>query len=260
MRSERPMVRLLLVVAVLGFQVGPSRFIAQTYGQVPPTSSDTVAQDSTDNVRPVGGHGPMLLGFAAAFAVTFFAPAVLPFINDYPDTAAIGLPRWRKHLAVYTTLGGTVRLPDRPGNRYGWRHSLTVEALWKSLYGQVQLDDVHAPDDATYRSLRAGYFLRPKPQVAGGLTFGYRWATGDEVQDAFLIGLPFVYAPRPPVTLWMEPIYVVSSRGLTWTLDMRTEFSIPRSPAFAGVEFGFAPLRQGGSYHWALRLLLGARR
>jgi hypothetical protein len=259
MGSGRLQLRLMLLVAVLGFQIGPSRSFGRAYGQAPPASQDTVAHDSTESPRGASGHGLVALGFAAAFPVGFLAPAALPFIEKYPDTAGVGLPMWQKHLAVYTSVGGTARLPDRPGDRYGWRHSMTVEARWKSLYGQFQLDELHAPDEARYWSLRTGYFLRPQPQVAGGMTVGYRWANGDDVQDALLIGLPFVYAPRTPVTVWVEPVYVISSRGFTWTWDMRTEFHVPRSPAFAGLGLGLAPIRQGGSYHAVLRLLLGAR-
>jgi len=200
----------------------------------------------------------MALVIAGGMVVFALAPPAFLLLPTKPDTTLPNLGFMANHFGAYATGGLAYRSAPEGESHYGWMHSASIEALWNRLYGEARFEAFDVADHVQFWTVGAGYLFQPLPNMAGGFTLGYRWAHGDDVQDAVEVGLPLVWG-REVAAGRFEPTYVISSRGVSWNYRLRLDLDIGRSPFVAGTCFDIKPLRQGGGYHATFTLLLGVR-
>jgi hypothetical protein len=194
---------------------------------------------------------PMFAGLFTALAVAppalFLVPGLLT-----PDTTR-ALPN---HYVAAYFMGGGIGGEDAPDS---WTHSENFDALRGHLYASLSVEHFYRRERLQYQTVRAGYLFRPNRGVTGGVTVGYRCASGTGGEDAVLIGLPITGGGQV-ASLRFEPIYAMSRAGVSWTYRFEAEVYLLPKPLFAGLLAEAKPLRQGGPYQGTIGLLFGVRR
>ncbi|MFI5236189.1 MAG: hypothetical protein ACHQXA_10795, partial [Gemmatimonadales bacterium] len=166
-----------------------------------------------------------------------------------PDTA-LQLPT--RHLEGYLA-AGVARTSSSNTFTLGEHIDLFVH----HLYGSLAYEDF-SRWDVRLASGTAGYLLRPRGPLAGGVTLGYRRATGTGAEDALLIGLPLVFGSER-AAMWFEATYAISHSGVSWGYRFQSDlYALPR-PFFAGLRVEAQPLRHGGDYVATVALLVGVQ-
>jgi hypothetical protein len=214
-----------------------------------PTPSDSVPRDSVP--RTGADMSPLVYAVFVA-ALTVAPPAVLlsSRFTDPDSTGTLG-----NHIAAYFAAGG---MDQHGSENHGDTYSGTVEVLAGHFYGTFRASDFRGPGHVQFLSARAGYLLRAKRVLAGGVSVGYRHVTGHNVEDAVEVGLPLVLGNEIGGVRW-EPSYVISSKGIAWNYRLQMELYLAK-PLVLGAAFEVLPLRQGASHFNVVSLLLGLRR
>jgi hypothetical protein len=212
-----------------------------------------------DSVRRAAGRyvGPHAL--QGALYAFFIAPAWIPYFIDPPAPGApTRLGFWRDHASLYLAGGGTMAEDGR------WAGSATVEALRGRVFGEARLEYFHlntAPQEILrYYTLRVGRLGHPNPEIAAGVTLGYRGVRGPRAHDGVEVGFPFI-AGGPNGWVRFETAYVISLiNQWTWNHRVQWERRLHRGPYFAGVGLelkSWALRRRGELSHGTLTVLFG---
>jgi hypothetical protein len=125
----------------------------------------------------------------------------------------------------------------------------------------VRSEHFRLPEYYHYRTVRLGYLAHPVPEVAGGMTLGYRDARGVSGHSGLEIALPFITGSRE---WWLryEAAYVISTKMASWNYRFQGERLIRGGPFYVGaaVEGKTLPLRPGSKVSSIpITLVLGVR-
>jgi hypothetical protein len=210
--------------------------------QEPPRDCAPVP-DSSRVLRSAPGR---LLQTMTLFIV---APSALLLLaeNPCPDEDDPRPASWRNYVAVYGT-GGFAVTGDWRG---GVASAGGVELMVRGVYAEARVDRYGISDGVRMWDARAGYLVRPFPEVAGGVTVGYRQvrdAPDAWTQGGVMVGFPFVLAgcsERNPCWFHWEPTYLLTGDGLAVSPRARVDVSVPRTPLVARLEFESRGVRHG---------------
>jgi hypothetical protein len=215
------------------------------------TPTDSTA---TDSITPGGHHHPLMLpALLGAGLVMAAAPPALLLIPGFVRTDS-NSSLAQRYVALYLSGGGIGE-----GAPSSWTNAEHLDILRGHLYAGVSIEHFHVRERLRYYSIRAGYLFRPLSGVAAGLTVGYRKMSGGRGEDAVTLSLPFTRGFRE-VAVRLEPTYVISRAGVSWTFRVQGELYALPDPLFAGFVVDAKPLRQDGPYLATLGLLVGVRR
>ena len=247
-----------------------------TCAQTPTPARDSVVRDSvvrdsvgrdslpprsvaTDSARRAAGRyvGPHALQ-GVLYAVVL-APAWMPdFFDPPPPGAPKRLGFWRDHASAFVA-GDAASTPEDEG----WTGSGSVEVLRGRLYGEVRLEhfrlNVGPPVSLRYRTLRLGRMGHPNPQLAAGVTLGYRDVLGPRAHDGVEVGFPLI-AGGPNGWVRLETAYVMSLKQSSWNYGARWQRRLRGGPFFAGLDLelkSWEIRRHGQLSHGTLGVLLG---
>jgi hypothetical protein len=212
------------------------------------------ASDSATG-RPVyNNHAGVALGLIAGTAVLAIAPSAAMLLPSDEGPPEYPLPR--DVLIASFVGGGTGR--DAPS---AWTSAEWIELRQDHVYLSAERMRVSGDAPVGFETLQAGYRARPTghPRLEGGVTLGYRHATGPGVQDAAVLAFPALVGSSL-AAMRFEPTYVFSASGVHWTYRFSGEFYSLPSPLFAGIRLEAKPLRQGDPYVGTVAFLLGVRR
>lgn len=208
-----------------------------------PAVRDSAAHDTT---HVVNGEGGLFLALAAFTVVAVAAPPLL-LMSPNPDTT-ISLPS--RSLHAYVAAGGTGASSP---------NSFTLveraDLVARHAYGALE-SEYFDREQLHFYSARAGYLFRPCGALAGGLTVGYRYATGGGAEDAALVGLPLVFGSER-AAMWLEPTYAISHHGVSWGYRFEGDLNVLPRPFFLGLRAEAQPLHHGADYVGTLALLVG---
>lgn len=171
------------------------------------------------------------------------APAAVVLLIDKPapEYAFPPLGFWSRPLAA--TIMGGVALAYSDDET--WAYSASVEMLIRGIYVEARNEHFRLPEHYEYRTIRAGYFLHPVPEAAGGITIGYRDARGIAGHSGLEVGFPFITGAEH---WWLryEAAYVMS-RTPSWNYRFHAEKLLGDGPFYVGlnVEGKTLPLREG---------------
>jgi hypothetical protein len=156
-----------------------------TSAQVPRPPADSAARDSlpkdsaaVDSIRRSSarykGHHALQ---GALYAVVLAPAGILYFIETPPRAEPSRLGFWKDHASLY--LAGAVADfdADSLGVQIG-AGSASVEVLMGGFLAEARLEHFHVPEPLRYATLRVGRLSHPRPEVAGGVTLGYRHVRG----------------------------------------------------------------------------------
>ena len=223
--------------------------------QTPAGPKDSVPKDSQPRV--LGPCWELCVGvaMAAAAAVSLAAPSAFLLLKGTQWQHSEGVGFSDDHVFGYVAGGVSGEMPGNGSVQGG-----ELDVLNGHLYGGFRVEQYYLTKlgNYEYASLRAGYVIHPWPSALGGITIGYRRAHGDSVQNAVEIGFPLI-AGRRNGWLRLEPIYLFSNRGTTWTYRGQFEWAIARTPLLAGFYLEVKPVRQDGEYFVMPALVLGMR-
>lgn len=209
-----------------------------------PAAPDSATHDTT---HVANEEGSLLLVVAAAAVVTAAAPAALLVMGPKPDTS-LSLPS--RSFGAYVAVGGT-----GTSSPNSFTLAERADLVARHVYGSLASEDFDK-EHLHFYSASAGYLLRPRGPLAGGLTLGYRHATGIGAEDAALIGIPFIFGTQR-AELWLEPTYAVSRYGISWEYRFQVEAYLLPHPFFLGLLGEARPLRHGADYVGTVALLVG---
>ena len=151
--------------------------------------------------RPGNGH-QLLLVMPVFVAVMAAAPSAVMLTSRFTDPDTTGT-LGNGYMTAYVAAGG---MAQHGSEVEGDTYSGNAEILAGHFYGAFRLESFSAPDRVQFRTIRAGYLLRAKRVLAGGLTLGYRYSSGHDVQDAVEVGLPLILA-NERAGVHLEPSY-----------------------------------------------------
>lgn len=237
-------------IAIVTVTAGP--FERRALAQTPPdTVKDSIRGDS-------GRVGPIHPPLQPALVMLAVAPPALVLLMDRKrkgDPPVLGF--WRDHFAVHVAGGAALAYSAGPT----WAYSASLEVLTRGVYAELRSEHFRLPEYYSYRTVRVGYLVNPRPTVATGMTLGYRDARRVSGHRGVEIGLPFVAGNR---RRWvrLETAYVVSTRGASWNYRWQGEWLVAGGPLYAGVnmEGKTLPLRTGSKVSSVpIALLLGVR-
>lgn len=233
----------MMVVALLG------RPLAAQSGSAAPDSSK-----GHDLPTPTTNHGGMALAMAGGTILLAVAPAAAMLFPSDQGPAAYPLP---SHILIASLAGGGTGR-DAPST---WTRAEWIELRQDHLYLSAEQSTLGGRDPIGFATIQAGYRARPSghPHAEGGVTLGYRHATGRSVQDAAVVSFPLLVGSSL-AAMDFEPSYLFSATGVHWTYRFSGEFyTLPR-PLFAGIRLEAKPMRQGEDYVGTVVLLLGVRK
>ena len=235
-------------------------------GQVPRPPADSAARDSlpkipvpTDSVRADSTRVLNQHGMLAALYAVLIAPASLLYIAETPARAEPSrLGFWKNHTSLY--LAGAVADfdADSLGVEIG-AGSASVEVLVAGFLAEARLERFQYPEPLRYTTVRVGRLSHPFPEMAGGVTLGYRHVRGPRPHDGLEIGLPFV-AGGPGGWVRFETAYVISLRQSSWNYRLQWERLLGRGPFFVGANLelkAWQIRRRGELSHGVLGILFG---
>jgi hypothetical protein len=205
-----------------------------------PAADDTIRTDSVrQGSEPSRRTRPPIIEGLVLMPV---APASLVFLVDKTEQDFPPLGFWESRLAAH--VAGGVAFAYSEGDT--WAYSASVEILTHGIYGEVRSEYFRLPEYYYYRTVRVGYLLHPVPEVAGGVTLGYRDARRVSGHSGLEIGLPFITGSRE---WWLryEAAYVMSTKAASWNYRFQGELLIRGGPLYVGaaVEGKTLPLRAG---------------
>jgi len=234
----------LLLALVLGQPLGRYALAQRPH---PPDSTKTDSLPRRNNAEG------LMLPFMAAFAgVLALAPPTLLLTRLYPDTSMGAVSS--AHIAVYAMAGGMGE--ESPRNL---THSENLELFTHNITAAVRIESFSAFGGARFATVRAGYLFHTQNQARGGITLGYRHASGPGTESAVEIGLPFVIGNQRGA-MWLVPTYLISHQGVMWNYRFQGEFYTLPKPFFAGMVVEAKSLRQNGKGFGSVTLLIGVRR
>jgi len=139
----------------------------------------------------------------------------------------------------------------------GSTYSASLEFLHNGGYAELRTENFVEHSRVQFWTMRGGYLLHPKPAVAGGATLGYRRVAQGSSESALEVGFPIVIGS---LRNWMrlEPTYIISSRGVSWTYRFQGEWPIGQF-LVGGFDFDVKPIRQDAPYFSTFTLLFGWR-
>lgn len=187
------------------------------------------------------------------------APGAAAFLlkrEPGPQLAPLGY--WDKRVSAH--VAGGPAFADTSGETSAY--SAGVEVLVRGWYAEVRNEHFRLPEHIEYRSARLGYLIHPVPEVAGGVTVGYREARGVRGHSGAELAFPFVAGSR---TWWLryEAAYVMGKEMVSWSYRMQAEFLFRGGPLYWGlnVEAKSLPLSIGSKVMAVpVALLVGVRR
>jgi hypothetical protein len=187
----------------------------------------TPADSSRMHPRP-GYMGAIMVGWIVA------PPALLRlrgFACEYDDDAPVGM--LRDHVALFVGGGGLVT-GEWKGGPAG---SVNAQAMVRNVYVDVKGEQYWFTGDRIRMwDARVGYLFHPVRTMAGGVTLGYRDASGAPDGwgvEGVQIGLPLIlgFGPDPlPVTVHWEPTYVFSRGHVRVSPRARIDVGLRRTP------------------------------
>jgi hypothetical protein len=171
------------------------------------------------------------------------APGALAFLlRKEPGPEFPPLGYWTGRVAAH--IAGGPAFADSAGET--WAYSAGVEALIRGIYAEVRNEHFRLPQHIEYRTARLGYLIHPLPEIAGGVTLGYRDARGVSGHRGMEIGFPFITGSR---NFWLryDAAYVMSRKMVSWSYRMQAEYVVRGGPLYIGlnVEAKTLPLRIG---------------
>lgn len=212
------------------------------------------SQDSSASTpRAVSNNHAGLALALAAFTLTIAVapPLVLPISS--PDTnPELTLPH--NLAALYVTGGGFGKSAPR-----SWTHSVMAELRHDHLQLSARHEQFNGLIPARFTTLSAGYMWHVKRVLLGGVMTGYRHTSGTRSEDAAVLALPLTMGAQV-AAVRMEPAYIISRGGVTWTGRAQLEFYPRPTPLLFGLVYEAKPFYQGGPYRQAVSLLIGVRR
>jgi hypothetical protein len=168
--------------------------------------------------------------------------AVAFFLRKEPGPEFPPLGFWERRVAAHVSSGSGVARSDSNSFAY----SAGVEILFRGIYAELRTEHFELPHRIEYRTARLGYLIHPLPEVAGGVTLGYRDARGIRGHRGMEVAFPYIMGSR---TWWLryEAAYVFSSEMVSWSYRMQAEFLVRGGPWYLGfnVEAKSLPLRVG---------------
>ena len=239
--------RLQLAVATLG--------LCQTLAaQAPAAPRDSVRRDTT-----VLRGNPDAYWLLIPMGIMGVAPASLLLVNSIrtQQRADTGSDLPDHYVIAYAAAG----YAGHDNNTDGWGLSQDVQAFSHHAYGELRFQDLYTPAFIQVRTVTVGYLVHPVPRDIGGVTLGYRHVNRPGAPDTWEIGLPFIAGGTSGIgQIRLEPIYAVSSHGVSWNYRWESIFFPGRSVYVVSLDVDFKPLRQGGPYYGTILLGFGLRR
>lgn len=244
------------IVAALAVVCGRPALAQVTGTPRDSTALDTGRVDSAraDSARPAARPTPIHpnpFHVLAIGAMTIFAPAAFVLALP-PDTTAP--ERFEDYVAAHVELGYA------EFERGGWGHAQSVEAFWNGIYGEAELESYRLRNETALQTVRIGYLHRNGGPVAGGVTLGYRRASGIELRDGVEVGLPLLLQ-SPRAWMRLEARYVVYDRTARFNWHFQIHRALPWKPLFAGMGVDIKRPHELDDESFArLSLLVGLRR
>jgi hypothetical protein len=228
---------------------------ATRLGAQAPAPPDTVPRDTT---RYPPHHLLMYPLVAAGFIAFVAAPSALMLIPVEDTSARMNTTPM---LAASTVMAyGALGPGDDNQERRLWTLAQGVELFHRGLYAEARVEQFGLRDrNVRLRTIRVGY-LAHRRNALGGITVGLRQPAAEGGLRGVEVALPLVMG-NEEVEMRLEPLYLISSRNVSWNYRFQAELAIPRSAAFAGVRitshaFDGTPKES----NVALGLLVGLRR
>ncbi|HSU16118.1 hypothetical protein [Longimicrobium sp.] len=212
-----------------------------------------VAQRDSMRMHPPHGY---LLAVMAGFIVAPPALLRLPgFACEDRDDRPLGL--LRDHVAVFVGGGGLIT-GEWKGGPAG---SVDAEAVVRHVYADVRGEQYWFTGDRIRMwDARVGYLYQPVRTLAGGITVGYRGASGapgDWGVEGVQIGLPLVIGACPessPCWIHWEPTYVFSRGHLRVSPRARVDMTLPRTPLLVRLDIDSKGVRSENPFVATLSL------
>lgn len=216
-----------------------------------------------DSLGVTDANPGYMLEMMALFTV--LPPALLRFKTfacEWPGDQELGLAR--NHIAVFGGSGGLVN-GDWKG---GPAATAAAEIVLRNVYADLHVEQYWWGGDERIRlwDARVGYLFQPVSDIAGGVTVGYRDASGAPDGwgvEGVEIGLPIVFgACREWGSCWLlwEPTYVISRGHLRVSPRARLDVTIPRTPFIARLDIDSKGVRSENPFVATLSLGVAAGR
>jgi hypothetical protein len=218
-------------------------------GRVP---TDSLRRDSTRVQHP---HGML-----AALYMLLIAPAGIVYVVETPprpEPTRLGF--WKDHMSLHFAGGDASSNADSVAPLRTWAGSASVEVLAGGFLAEARVEHFGVPDPLRYTTLRVGRLSHPRPEVAGGVTLGYRHVRGPRPHDGLEIGFPFI-GGGPGGWVRFETTYVISLRQSSWNYRLQWERLLGRGPFFVGANLelkAWEIRRRGELSHGVLGILVG---
>lgn len=219
------------------------------------TPRDSVARDT----MPRRLHDPLMLPlFAAAAGMLAVAPPLLFAFTPADTIPSDAAPMFAED-HVYLFAGPGVGGDAQDHNL--WALTGAVELYRRGFYGEARVERFGLHERAlALRTVRGGYFVRARRNALWGITVGARLAGDSGAVHGAELALPVVIGARSG-NMRMEPLYVVSSQGVSWNYRFQAELALGESPVVLGFRFTahtFDP--HGSPSNETMTLLVGVRR
>lgn len=257
-RASYGLVVLLAVLASMSFSRSP--LAQETAPGTDSLSQDSVRVDSTraDSNRWRAGNYKGPHGMQAALYALVIAPSQLvELLDSTPQSTPSRLAYWQNHVSIYVTNG--LSIPYDTGIANEWSGSAVVEVVRHGYTAEARVEQVRVPDFLEYSLVRIGRLSHPAPNIAAGVTLGYRHARGLSRHSGIELGFPFVAGGRKS---WvrLEAAYVFSLKQTSWNYRFEWERLLGRGPVFTGVNIDLKSWEirnHGVPSHGTIGVLLG---
>ncbi len=223
---------------------------------------DSLPKDSAtaDSVHRVTSRyqGPHALQ-GALYSLVLAPAGILYFIETPVRAEPSRLGFWKDHVSLYLAGGDASSSADSVAPLQTLAGSASVEVLKGGFLIEARLEHFRVPEPLRYTTVRVGRLSHPRPEVAGGVTLGYRHVRGPRAHDGLEIGFPFI-AGGPGGWVRMEAAYVVSLKQSSWNYRLQWERLLGRGPFFVGanLELKAGEIRRRGELsHGVLGILFG---
>jgi hypothetical protein len=215
-----------VAIALAAAAAGPAR--AQAKAEERRCRPPLLPADTAGRVDVPPGY---VLKVMAGFIV---APPLLlrlrGFACEDPDDRELGFAR--DHVAVFAGGGGLLT----GGWRGGPAASAEVETVVRGAYGTVRGERYwFGGERVDLWDARVGYLFHPVRTLSGGVTVGYRGASGGPrgwAVEGVQVGLPLVVGACPekaPCWVHWEPTFVIGRGSIDVSPRARLDFTVPRS-------------------------------
>ncbi len=208
--------------------------------------------DSAEAPRRVrANHGGMMLAMAGGTAMLAFAPPAILFFPESSD------PAFRRITGGSFFLYGTGGMVEEGQTSFGsW--SGGFELFQDGFHASYRHNTFALHDPLAYDDVRIGVSFAPDRRLEVGTSLGYRAGSGTGARDGMTLSLP-LRAGNDRGELFLEPTYLLSETGVSWSYSSRFLLHVLGTPIWSGVAVDAQTLRTGGDLEPIATLLIGLR-